>query len=158
MIKVSGYQIKNFKEVESATVAVEGGKSPGRFVTLVGLNESGKTSIIEALSLSVLQDPDTADLLQATNTATDMSDIVPKHLSASFTGNFEISVTVDFAEDQSTPDSVKEIINKAGFVLVKDITTRISITKIYRFVDSNYKDASLTWNFVPKVRRRNETK
>lgn len=153
MAKILEYNIKNFKGIQSASIEVEGGKSPGRFVTLVGLNESGKTSLIESLSLSVLQDPDTADLLAATNSATDMSAIVPKHLSANFTGSFDISAKIDFTEDQKYLDEVENLIKNAGYKLQTKLPSQITIIKKYAFSESNYKNFTLSWSFAPKVKK-----
>ncbi|RZF64293.1 hypothetical protein EWE75_12160 [Sphingomonas populi] len=153
MAKLISVRIKNFKGIDNILLTVEGGKSPGRFVTLVGLNESGKTSIIEAIALSVLQDPDTADLLTATSTNIDMHDVVPKHHSAGFTGNFEIDVTIDFSDSPDYTSSVTKIIKEAGFVVDGAIHSTITITKSYSFEDSNYKSSSFTWSFTPRVKK-----
>lgn len=145
--------MKNFKGIDNVKIEVEGGKSPGRFVTLVGLNEGGKTSIIEAIALSALQDPDTASLLEATSTNIDMADVVPKHHSAGFTGRAEITVDLDFSNEPQYQKLVEGILKADNFVTVGPLQSTIRITKWYSFEDSNYKTNGSTWTFMPDVKK-----
>lgn len=158
MSKLIMIDIKNFKGIEKIKLNLQGGKSPGRFITLVGLNESGKTSLIEALSLSVLQDPDTADLLEATNTATDMADVVPKHRSAEFSDSFDITVYIDFSDANDVLNNFNKILKNTGFKLSSIINPLISITKSYKFSDGNYVDYLVNWSFNPQVTKLNGNK
>lgn len=151
MVKLTGVQIKHFKGIANIKIDIEGGKAPGRFITLVGLNESGKTSIIEAIALSVLQDPETADLLKATSTNIDLHDIVPKHLSSGFTGKFEIGVQLDFGNSPEYAQQVEKILKEKQYTVSGKLQTSISITKWYSFDDSNFDTSGTTWDFVPKV-------
>lgn len=158
MVSLTRIQVKNFKGIDDIVISVEGGKSPGRFVTLVGLNEGGKTSLIEAIALSVLQDPDAADLLEATSTNTDLHNVVPKHHSAGFTGRSEIDVELDFGESPVYVSGVTKILKDNGFVIVGDNPRIISITKWYGFEDSNYKTAGTSWSWSPIVKKLNGQK
>jgi hypothetical protein len=153
MASLKNVRIKNFKGVDDVRIEIEGGKAPGRFVTLIGLNESGKTSIIEAIALSVLQDDDAAELAKAASTGIDLDNVVPKHHSAGFTGKTEISVTVGFSDEPGFEEAIKQVLSAGGYVLADDISKVISIQKWYSYEDSNYKSAGTIWNFLPKVRK-----
>ncbi|WP_193751722.1 AAA family ATPase [Sphingomonas sanguinis] len=151
MTKVLGFRIENFKGIEKVNLAVEGGKSPGRFISLVGLNESGKTSIIEALSMSILQDETSRGVTGVIDLPTDVSRIVPKHQSAGFTGTSNVSVKLDFSEEIETLDIIKRIIKDAGLKIVGNIDPVLEATKLLEFEDSSYKGFRTTWGFIPKV-------
>ncbi len=151
MTKVLGFRIENFKGIQKVAISVEGGKSPGRFVSLVGLNESGKTSIIEAISVSILEDSKSSELRKAIDSPTDFSRIVPKHKNAGFTGFSEIMVKIDFTGHDDTLNAVKKIIEDANLKLVDDINPVMEISKLINFEDSDFKSVRSTWGFVPKV-------
>ena len=155
MVKLTGVEIKNFKGIDNIKIDIEGGRAPGRFITLVGLNESGKTSIIEAIALSSLQDPETADLLKETNTNIDLHDVVPKHLSAGFTGEFEVKVNLDFSDNPEYVQSIEAILGRNKYKISGNLSERISITKQYLFEDSNFVKSKLVWSFSPKVKKAN---
>jgi predicted ATP-dependent endonuclease of OLD family len=48
-MRISKFEIRNFKGVSRTSIDISG-VSPGNIGTLIGLNESGKTTILEAIS------------------------------------------------------------------------------------------------------------
>ena len=48
MAKIKRIEIENFKGIRRAEIELQSGKNPGRFITLGGINESGKTTLLES--------------------------------------------------------------------------------------------------------------
>lgn len=94
----SNFEIKNYKGIKQLKLNVNF-PDGSKIFTLVGLNESGKTTILEAiyhLSNEVLQDH--------------RHTLIPKSQTASFTGATEIIATINFTEEDII--QIKGYINK----------------------------------------------
>ena len=65
-------------------------------MTLIGLNESGKTTILEALSYFVSGDNAVSSLFKGTAPAS-IDSLIPIHKKAAFTGEVRINATVSFS-------------------------------------------------------------
>lgn len=92
------FQISNFRGVSDATVALTP-RGAGIF-TFIGLNESGKTTALEAISTFQLGKADEKSLYQTKPTDLDPSSFVPKHEKATFTGEITVTATVAFEEGE----------------------------------------------------------
>ncbi len=88
------FKISNFRGVADATVALTP-RGAGIF-TFIGLNESGKTTALEAISTFQLGRPDEQSLYQSKPVEIDPSSYVPKHQKATFTGDITVTATVEF--------------------------------------------------------------
>ena len=86
-MKIHKFEIKNFKGIDSTTVSLID-DAPGNITTLVGLNESGKTTILEAISHFITEDKDTATLVGTVLQKSSLQDLIPKDRKAAFTGTF----------------------------------------------------------------------
>lgn len=92
--KVTKVEISNFKGINSISLALEDDNPPGRYITLIGLNESGKTTVLEALSHSVLADPKTSELMESVQGTPELNDLIPKRSKAAFTDKITIKASV----------------------------------------------------------------
>ena len=121
-MKYTKFIIKNYKGIPNVEMDLSKKPSSNIF-TLVGLNESGKTSLLEAIYL--FQN----DILQ-----NDAHTLIPKSQQHSFTGT--VSIT---AEMELSDDDLKEITeylkNEHSFYL-KNPQKIISIAKKYNFKSS----------------------
>lgn len=100
-MRYTKFRIRNFKGIKDTTVDLT---SPGgaAIFPLVGLNESGKTTILEAI-YSFSPDQGSRSLLDKSIASSD--DNVPRHLLASFTGTISVAATVSVSEtDQQSID------------------------------------------------------
>ena len=61
-MRIKAFHINNFKGIANTTLHLDDG-APGNVTTLIGLNESGKTTILEALSKFISADAETAHLV-----------------------------------------------------------------------------------------------
>lgn len=134
------FGFKNFKGIRELTLDLS-----GDVTTLIGLNESGKTTILEAIfcfsygaeNLDVL-DPGIASLR-------DPEQWVPIALRANFNDNIEIGATVALSE-KDKHDYVKHMRTEFGLRVV-EVPDVIPIKEVYRFENSRYvsKGATKLW-------------
>lgn len=77
-MKILKFNIKNFKGIKSTSLDLEA-DPPGNVVTLIGLNESGKTTVLEALSNFVAADKDTSSIVRTVSARQRPKDLIPKN-------------------------------------------------------------------------------
>lgn len=153
MALIRKFTISNFKGIEYAEIAIEDKGPAGRFVTLIGLNESGKTTVLEALSHSSLGDLDTVNFLTAAVGQPELNDIIPKKYKAAFTGNVDITAYLVLSDDEV--DEVRKFIkDKFDFTLKENSQKEFIIRRRYEFLDSKWVKTQNTWTYVPLVRKK----
>lgn len=92
------FRITNFRGVADATVALNP-RGAGIF-TFIGLNESGKTTVLEAISTFQVGRVDEKSLYQTKPADLDPSTFVPKHEKATFSGEITVTATVAFEDGE----------------------------------------------------------
>lgn len=127
-MKYKSFYIKNYKGIKYLTLDLH--KDPRtNIITLVGLNESGKTTILEAISI-FYNEPMPEDVHK----------LIPKSRKFNFTDTIEVHATLELDSDDEA--SIKKICNKHGFVNIKPIqefTQKI----VYEFKNSELIEALL---------------
>ncbi len=89
----SSFRIQNFKGIKDTTIRLSEQTKMGVFA-LVGLNESGKTTILEAIH-SFSPDKATSELVGGDDTSgVPFKNRVPRHLISNFSGNVSVTATV----------------------------------------------------------------
>ncbi|MCJ2018626.1 ATP-binding protein [Methylobacterium sp. E-065] len=109
------FEIKNFKGIKDATVNLktDGGASVFAFV---GLNESGKTTILEAIH-SFSPDTVTGELLGGVNgEGVPFKERVPRHLISSFTG--ECAIIATLAVEDVDRDKIVKILKSEHNIII----------------------------------------
>lgn len=131
-------EINNFKGIEQLTIDLS--KQPNnRIHTFVGLNESGKTTILEAIN-TIGQGWKREEAHQ----------LIPKHLKASFTGVVSITayVEVDKEDNRILLDKFKEL----GYSDFKSIDY-FTINRCWNFQSSQVVSTTSYWDFIPEVKK-----
>lgn len=101
------FHIKNFKGIRDTTIRLDSLTGASVFA-LVGLNESGKTTILEAIH-SFAPDEATSKLLGGEEgLGVPFKDRVPRHLLSEFTG--DVSVIATLKVDENDKASIAAII------------------------------------------------
>lgn len=156
-MKIRQFDIENFKGISSTTIHLADG-TPGNVGTLIGLNESGKTTILEALSHFVTEDKDTASLVGTVHQRSTLQDLIPKDRKAAFTGNVSISARAEL--DDADVDALTAMFEREyGLVLNKPGLTRaIKVTRAYEFVDSSHKETHTWWSITFPLRSKRAKK
>jgi len=92
------FRIRNFKGIKDATVDLRSLTGANVF-TLVGLNESGKTTVLEAIH-SFSPDYRSANIVSTGRDTDDYEELVPRHIFSTFTGVISVEATLEI----TTPD------------------------------------------------------
>ena len=149
IMKYIGFNIRNYKGIDNLELNLAAGEKHKIF-TLVGLNESGKTTILEAIDFFQ------KDVLQGQEHT-----VIPK----SKKGNFNDSVSVEAileldADDQSL---IRDSAMEANFKVKSDyFPTHIKIEKRYKFTNSSFDagKSGMFWslNIVGVEKRKKKEK
>ncbi|MFN3212255.1 MAG: ATP-dependent nuclease [Henriciella sp.] len=138
-------RIKNFKGAEDVTLTF-GSKGKNRILTLIGLNESGKTTILEALHYFNTGESDTDALLEGPFTKSNLEEIIPRHEATSFSD--EISIQVRFELTDNEVDIILQLMSEQNiFIDRESLDRRFSVTQVIRYVNSEHKANTRYWTF-----------
>jgi predicted ATPase len=143
---IQKFVIENFKGIERVEIDLEE-KACSPVLTLIGLNESGKTTILEAISHFVSGDKSVASIFEGPDATSSALSLIPMHRKAAFNGTIEISahVLLDNADIQRiTAMATKQSLS----VDIEALKQPFDVTKPYKFEDSVLKKSFLsTWGF-----------
>src|SRR6185503_6802642 len=96
-MKLLRFEIENFKGIKKTTIGLAD-RPPGNVVTLIGLNESGKTTILEALSYFLSEDEPTASLVRTVQARQSPAELVHKSEIGIFTGKIGIQAFIELED------------------------------------------------------------
>lgn len=147
-MRFARFRFVNFKGIRDATVDLMPDAAEGGVVTLVGLNESGKTTVLEGIDRFYPGQEDEEikpkDLLGITRQ--DPFELIPIAARANFNDRVEIHATVRL--DAADKEALKKgLAKKTGFVAT-DLPDEVEITNRYTFVNSKQKSSATYWPSV----------
>lgn len=142
-MRYTKFVIKNFKGIHDLTIDLS--KQPeSRIFTFIGLNESGKTTILEAINV-----------FSTGYRVKDFHKLIPKHLKANFNGEVSVSAYVDVDDEDNR--RIKDKFVELGYTEYVPVSS-FSIDTTYCFENSKYKRGVSYWGFSPKVRKKQSRK
>src|SRR4051812_41653807 len=114
-MRYTEFRITNFKGIKSATLDFS--KSPtGKIYPIVGLNESGKTTLLEAIGSFNYGSEVLGPRVLREDSQQNVHDLIPASQRANFNGKSSLAVTVQLDEDDV--DSIRALLRKdLGFKL-----------------------------------------
>lgn len=132
-MKHSFFSIKNFKGIEFARIDFDA-QPRSNVYTLVGLNESGKTTVLEALNLLTYKSESLDPLNLPGYSVKDVHELIPISKRSNF--NDAIEITSGFTLDADDNKSLRQFLTKEHkFTLTRTIE-KCEITQKYSFKDS----------------------
>lgn len=156
MPKIESITLKNFKGAGEVTLDL-GKRTASPVVTLIGLNESGKTTILEGLSHFVTGDNAVSSLFDGIHSKSEIAALIPVHKKAAFTDSISVSATVQL--DETDYLAASKIAAEHGYELDKATFLKsIEITKNYNFIDSVFKDSEQLWEIEIDVKSKRGTR
>lgn len=152
------FRIRNFKGIKDTEIDLRTSTGANVF-SLVGLNESGKTTILEAIH-SFSPDFRTRTLRrdQSKNDAEAAKERLPRHLLARFTGEIAVEATVSVSpeEKQEIASSLK---NESDIKInPTDIPDVFTLCRSDVFNRGDYVKTTNTFDFELKARKKGERK
>ena len=138
MPEIVSFKLQNFKGAASVGIDISQ-KVDIPILTLVGLNESGKTTVLEGLSHFVSGDNAVAEMLDKRLTTPELTSLIPIHRKAAFTGNIQVRATIrlDAEEIQSVCQLVEN--THAALIDASKFPSEFLVYKDYYFVDSTLR-------------------
>lgn len=145
-VKITGFDISNFKGVRSAKIRFAD-NDMARVHTLVGLNECGKTTLLEAMH-SFSPDAETELVVKnAKNVDEQREQWVPRDKISIFTG--EVSVT---AYASASAEEWTEVRSKfhgqSGVHLSDDLPRDFTVRLVHRYKNGDFKESCKNINIV----------
>lgn len=149
-MNIAKIEINNFKGIRH--LSLDFSKSPNqRFYTFVGLNESGKTTILEAISnFCYGKDPIITSKSEALGKV-DYPDMIPISDRGNFNDTISISFTVALSQDDHSYLLAKL---KEKYPEIKDVKTNnpFSVRNEIVFSDSKYKPSPRIWDLDLEIK------
>lgn len=156
-MRYKSFRIQNFKGIKDTTVSLEaiGGASVFAFV---GLNESGKTTVLEAIH-SFAPDAATGELLGGDEGfGVAYKERVPRHLISTFTGDVSVIATLYITETEK--ERILELARSQLDIEIKDdeLPLEIVFERQQRFKDGDFKGNFFTLRTALSIRSGKQRK
>jgi len=147
------FEIKNFKGIEYAKIQLN--KSPNSNVhVFVGLNESGKTSILEAINFFNSKETGMDTLNIPGYDHKDIHEVIPISKRGDFNEEIYIRAVV-LLNDEDRSKILNFVQNHYGEEFVDiEYKKTLTFTESYSFLNSSYDDEKQLWTSI-KVRNKN---
>lgn len=150
MSKILDFEIKNYKGIVSTRIELAG-RLDNPVVTLIGLNESGKTTILEAISQFVSSDRSISRLYFFSPENKDQFTFIPASKKGAFTGTVSIAATVELETHEL--ESIKALVGCAGLeVDTEALGKPFKIAREFSFKNSEPKSRIASLGFDFRVR------
>jgi predicted ATPase len=134
MPTIRKFFIENYKGIKSVEIDLDG-RSTSPVLTLIGLNESGKTTILEAISHFVSGDKSVSSLFDGPQATSSALGIIPMDKKAAFTGQVKIGAEVILDEDDI--QAIKSVAKEHQLdVNEEKLKIPFTIIKLFHFMDS----------------------
>ena len=157
-MRYTHFEIRNFKGIAHLRLDFDA-PPKGKVITLVGLNESGKTTILDALAYfrPGIDDPDPLILMELGRA--DPNNLIPIASKSNFNGILEINCGVELNDDDE--DALREYLKKEHAFHCTSIPRTLIVVDRYKFADSVWDgNRGALWDFRPRGmlgRARKET-
>lgn len=156
-MRFTAFKIKNFKGIKYAELNLHQ-QGQGKVYTLVGLNESGKTTVLEAIN-SFSPDLAAQQIFQKdVFRRVEPKDLVPKHRKDNFTGEVSIEAVLEFSNEDI--EKVATYFEKEHGLQLDTIRFNRSfyVRKTFKFVQSDYTDQKSIWGIAFWVKKKRAKK
>lgn len=139
-MKFKSFRIQNYKGIKDITIDFE--PRGANIFTLIGLNESGKTSILEAIASfnPHLQDNDEQALYSNHEEKTiDPNKLIPKNQKANFSDKISVSAILELSDSDIAflKQSIQNSDEYSGYE-IDNLSKSIGIEQRKTYTDSNY--------------------
>ena len=153
-MKYTRFEITNFKGIRNLTLDLAA-YPQGNIILLVGLNESGKTKVLEALDYLKLgiDESDPLDLVGLVRD--DHHALIPISRRGNFNASIKIAATV--ALDDHDQELLAEFLRAREF-RVSSIPDSFTVTDTYTFQASAFRGRKAMWSFNPAGTRKRARK
>lgn len=144
MPEIKKFTIRNYKGIEETSITLDD-RTSSPIITLIGLNESGKTTILEALSYFVSSDKLVSSLFGKNRAKNKTNEIIPINRRSAFNSSIEIEAVVVLNEKDIS--EISALANSYDlYIDLERISTPFTLTKEMLFEDSVLTSSKDMWN------------
>lgn len=155
-MKLAGFDIRNFKGIKDAKIRF-GHNDVARVHTLVGLNESGKTTLLEAMH-SFSPDAETQLVVRNAKTVLEQREqAVPRDKIANFSGDVSITAHIEASQDDWA--AVRDqLLDEHGLILDdSNLPERFTFRLVHVYKHGDFQRTSRNINIPElKVKRKRQ--
>lgn len=146
------FDIENFKGIREARLDLS--PAGAGVFTLIGLNESGKTTVLEAIDdFGVTREATEALYGGKKSAGVTAGKFIPKHLEASFTGKISVTALVQF-ETGEMEQVIASVLKETGVQIdPESLQNSFTIERAYHFVNSDFSYRSNVWDIQLRGKR-----
>lgn len=156
-MKFTYFKFENFKGIEKQTLDLT--KNPdSRVFTLVGLNESGKTTVLEAINYFAYK-PESLEALELDSYVVgDIHSLIPINKRDNFNGFITIEAGIELEGEDI--EEIKKTFKKEGNIKLTNYSNTLSYTQKYFFKNSIHQpdNDKKNWEYDFKGKKGNERK
>lgn len=139
-MRYQSFRIRNWKGIQDTVVALEVG-GPANVFALVGLNESGKTTILEAIHSFSPTDATSELLGGSERIGVPFSQRVPRHRISDFTGDVSVEATLCLSDEERCR-LAGDIDNELGIQIESgQLPPTIRLERHQRFKDGDFQNS-----------------
>lgn len=150
------FEIRNFRGIEHAKLDLM--PAGAGIFTLIGLNESGKTTILEAISTFHIRGGDEKSLYQTKPSEVDPSSFVPKHQKATFSGDITVTAMMEF-EPGEKQGCIRHAEAQAKCKIDPgSVPDTFIVTRGYRFLNGDQAEEINSWGIQLLVKDKGARK
>lgn len=150
-MKYVEFEIQNYKGIQKTRIKLS--KKRGLVYTLVGLNESGKTTLLESLNHFRPDIKGIHALAQKSINESSIEALVPKEKKDNFNGQISISARVAF-EEGDIEKIVKDCRDRLDIdIQIESIPKDFKICRHHKFKNSAHESSTTIWDIVPKIKK-----
>jgi len=156
-VQYDSFRIQNFKGIQDTTVQLQTVAGASVFA-FVGLNESGKTTVLEAIH-SFAPDEATSELLGGDEgLGVPFKERVPRHHLSEFTGFVQVRATLSVTvEDRKA--ITKELLSASNLEMKPDsLPDKIVIDRQQQFENGDFKKSFFTLRTHPEIKEPGKRK
>lgn len=156
-MRFTKFVIHNFKGIKNTELNLDQ-LGQGKVFTLVGLNESGKTTILEAIN-SFSPDLSTEQIFQSDIfRRVEKKDLVPKHQKDNFSGKVKIEAQLEFSEEDRK--LIREYFEREHELLfnLDKLQPILTVVKYFIFKNSDYIEQGSWWTINVFVKTNRQKK
>ncbi|MGN6317584.1 AAA family ATPase [Trinickia sp.] len=145
------FRIRNFRGIED--LAIDLGRNPQASVfTIVGLNESGKTTVLEGISQMGRSPMNLLAPDPSRRRITQFDSFIPVSERYNFNGTTVFSTVLKFS-DSDRQGMRKFLLEKLGVIPVNGFGETLTINRRIHYKNSNFEKEEITWNIDPAIRK-----
>lgn len=142
MIRLTAASIKNYKGIEDAVLAFHNSTFGPTVHPLIGLNEAGKSTILEALTFNSSTSENLAPLGLYGNRRSSKFDLIPVSKRTNFSDT--ISVRLDFILEDSDIEEIKAEFERTSSYRLKHLPKKIALERSIKYIESEEVSNSST--------------